>query len=303
MPPSSDQYPSISKYAPVMPSAYWAPIEPFVTAVVETAAPQVSYTEKQLYAVTVRLALWAWQTASLPLEIDEIFAAPVIDRFVAVGLPQYTMAGRNTMRSRLHRMSDVLLGPGRDPNRARPMGNSDPSAPYSEPEVATLLSWAAVQHAGERRSSAAALLALGLGAGLTNREITELRLRDIDADAEGVVVTVRGNRARCVPVLREWESALVQRVAGRSPDGWAFCEGQEGVNRNLVSNFVARSNGDFGPTTRRMHATWIVTHLEMGTPMVPLLRAAGLKDPEPLGRFLPFVRDVGGSDARELLRG
>ena len=300
---ASPDYLPISKYAPVIPSAYWAPIGPFVTAVVEAAAPHVSSTEKQLYAVTVRLALWAWQTASLPLEVDEIFAAPVIDRFVAVGLPQYTMAGRNTMRSRLHRMSDILLGPDRDPDRARPMGNSDPSAPYGEPEVAALLSWAAVQPRGERQGSAAALLSLGLGAGLTNREITGLRIEDIDADDDGVVITVRGDRARRVPVLREWESALVERLAGRRPGGWVFCEGQAGVNRNLVSNFVARSYGDFGPTTRRMHATWIVTHLEMGTPMVPLLRAAGLKVPEPLGRFLRFVRDVDDEDARELLRG
>lgn len=40
-----------------------------------------------------------------------------------------------------------------------------------------------------------------------------------------------------------------------------------------------------------------------GTPLVPLLRAAGLKEPEALGRFLPFARDVDDGDARELLRG
>jgi len=286
-----------------MPPEYWSAIEQFVTHAVEATAPHVSYTEKQLYAVTARLALWAWQTASLDLEVEEVFSAPVIDRFTAVGLPQYTKAGRNTMRSRLRRMADVLLGPDRDPDRPRPMGNSNASAPYSEPEVAALLSWAAAQPSGDRHTSAMALLALGLGAGLTSREIAELRIGDIEVDDKGIVVTVGGERPRRVPVLREWEYALVERVAGRAADEWAFREGQQGGNRNLVSDFVARTHGGFGPQARRMHATWIVKHLEMGTPLVPLLRAAGLREPEALGRFLVFVRDVDDEDERELLRG
>jgi len=291
------------KYTPAMPAEYWAAIEPFVTSAVQAATPRVSYTEKQLYAVTARLALWAWQTASLPLEVEEIFSPNVIDRFTAVGLPQYTLAGRNTMRSRLRRMADVLLGPDRDPDRARPMGNSDASIPYDEQEIAALLSWAAGQPSGDRHGSAMALLSLGLGAGLSSREIAALRIGDIEVDDEGVVVVSHGDRARRVPVLREWEDALVARIAGRSPDEWAFREGQEGGNRNLVSDFVARTYGGVGPQARRMHATWIVTHLEMGTPLVPLLRAAGLKEPEALGRFMPFVRGVGEDDKRELLRG
>jgi integrase len=285
-----------------MPSEYWARIEPFVTSVVTAAAPSVTYTEKQLYAVTSRLALWAWQTASLPLEVEEIFSPNVIDRFAATGMPQYTKAGRNTMRARLRRMADVLLGSDREADRSRAMGNSDASVPYGEREVATLLSWAAGQPSGERHSSALTLLSLGLGAGLSSREIAELRIGDIDVDDRGVVVVVRGERGRRVPVLRDWEEALVERVRGRNTDDWAFREGQEGGNRNLVSDFVARTYGGFGPQARRMHATWIVTHLEMGTPLGPLLRAAGLRGPEALGRFLPFVRDMGEKAEREALR-
>jgi len=293
----------LQNYTPVMPSEYWEVIEPFVTQVVEAATPHVSYTEKQLYAVTARLTLWAWQAAALPLEVDVVFSSNVIDRFTDKGMPQYTKAGRNTMRARLRRMSDALLGPDRDPDRPRPMGSADASRPYSQREVASLMSWAAGQPRGDRNSSALTLLSLGLGAGLTGREIAQLKIGDIRADEGGVVITVQGERARQVPVLRHWESALVARSADRDSGDWAFREGQEGGNRNLVSDFAARTYGGYGPQARRMHATWIVAHLEMGTPLGPLLRAAGLKEPEALGRFLPFVCRVSVEDERALLRG
>jgi len=289
-------------YTPVMPAHYWDAIAPFVREAVRTAAPHTTYSEKQLYPPTARLALWAWQTASLPLDVEVIFSPPVIDRFTAQGLPQYTKAGRNTMRSRLRRMADALLGDEREPDRERPMGNSDAVRPYSPAEQAALYSWATGQPDGERYSSAMTLLALGLGAGLTGSEIARLKIADIQVDDEGVVVHVDGARSREVPVLREWEAPLVERVAGRDPGSWAFREGREGENRNLVTDFAARSRGEIDLQARRMRATWVVHHLNAGTPVVPLMLAAGLQSLESFERFVEEVRKYEPSEARRLLR-
>jgi len=289
-------------YRPMMPANYWAEIAPFVREVVRNAAPGTAYSEKQLYPPTARLALWAWQTASLPLDVEVIFSPSVIDRFAAQGLPQYTKAGRNTMRSRLRRMADVLLGDDREPDRHRPMGNSDPVRPYTQAEQAALYSWATGQPDGERYSSAMTLLALGLGAGLTGSEIARLKIGDIQVDDEGVVVHVVGGRPREVPVLREWEGMLVERVAGRDAGSWAFREGREGENRNLVTDFAARSHGEVGLQARRMRATWIVRHIDAGTPVVPLIVAAGFSSLEPLSKFLAAVRQYDRREARHLLR-
>jgi integrase len=217
-----------------------------------------------------------------------IFSPPVIDRFTSQGLPQYTKAGRNTMRSRLRRMADVLLGDEREPDRERPMGNSDTVRPYSQAEIAALYSWATGQPDGERYSSAMTLLALGLGAGLTGSEIARLKIGDIQVDDKGVIVHVAGTRPRDVPVLREWEGMLLERVTGRDAGSWAFREGREGENRNLVTDFAARSRGEVGLQARRMRATWIVHHLDAGTPLAALLVAAGFQSAEPLGKFVKF---------------
>jgi len=289
-------------YTPLMPEQYWATIGPFVRSAVRRASPSTTYSEKQLYPPTARLALWAWQTASLPLEIEVIFSPPVIDRFADQGLPQYTKAGRNTMRSRLRRMADALLGEGREPDRERPMGNSDAVRPYSQAEQAALYSWATGQPDGERYSSAMTLLALGLGAGLTGSEIARLKIGDIQVDDEGVVVHIGGARPREVPVLRDWEGMLEERVAGRDPGSWAFREGQGGENRNLITDFAAKSRGEVGLQARRMRATWMVRHLDAGTPLKALLDAAGFQSLEPLGRYLEAMTPLNPNFARGIVR-
>lgn len=290
-------------YLPRMTAAYWAHIGSFVRAAVIDAAPRTAYSERELYAAATPLTLWAWQTAAMPLERDVIFTVRTIERFTAVGLAHYgSKAGRNTLRSRLLRISEALLGAPVAPPSLRPLGGSDPSAPYTAREVVTLKSWAIAQTTAERRSNAEALLALGLGAGLAGREIVNLTVGDIQADDDGVLILIRGDRARSVPVLREWERALTERVNSRQAETWAFREQHAAANRNLITDFVSHSEGKIRLQARRMHATWIVQHLEAGTPLVPLLHAAGLHSPEALDRFLKFVREPEPQYCRNVLR-
>ncbi|TFC18606.1 hypothetical protein E3O19_04355 [Cryobacterium algoritolerans] len=198
-------------------------------------------------------------------------------------------------------MSDALIGPPVAPPELRPLGQSAPSAPYSGQEIIALKSWAIAQSTAQRKWNAEALLSLGLGAGLAGREIINLTVADIRSDDCGVVVAVRGERPRQVPVLREWERAL---IVGMRPEGgsWLFHENRESANRNLITDFVSRSTGKIQLQTRRMHSTWIVQHLEAGTPLVPLMRAAGLASPEALVRFLRFVREPNERGSRNALR-
>ncbi|TDW30348.1 hypothetical protein [Cryobacterium psychrophilum] len=289
-------------YVPQMNAAYWSHIGDFVRAAVVDAAPGTVYSERELYAAATPLTLWAWQTAAMPLERDVIFAVRTIERFTAVGLSHYgSKASRNTLRSRLLRISEALLD-AEAPPVLRPLGGSDPSAPYTARDVVTLKSWAIAQTTAERRSNAESLLALGLGAGLAGREIVNLTIGDIRADHDGVLITVRGERARVVPVLREWERALAERVDGCQDETWAFREQHAGANRNLITDFVSRAEGKIRLQARRMHSTWIVQHLEAGTPLVPLMRAAGLQSPEALDRFLRFVREPDATYFRNALR-
>ncbi|MGY4858269.1 hypothetical protein [Cryobacterium sp. AP23] len=292
-----------SAYLPQIDAGYWTQIGNFVRAAVVDAAPDTAYTERELYAAATPLTLWAWQTAAMPLERDVIFAFSTIERFIGVGLTHYgSKASRNTLRSRLLRISEALLDAPLAPPVLRPLGGSDPSSPYTARDVVTLKSWAIAQTTHERRSNAEALLALGLGAGLAGREIVNLRIGDINADDHGVFIRVRGERSRVVPVLREWERALAARVDPGQTETWAFRQQHASANRNLITDFVSRAEGKIRLQARRMHATWIVQHLEAGTPLIPLMRAAGLQSPEALDRFFKFVREPDSEYYRNALR-
>ena len=114
---------------------------------------------------------------------------------------------------------------------------------------------------------------------------------------------VTGDRARSVPVVREWEEALVQRTESLAPDRYAFRENRTSYFPNLISNFVRRSQWTLVlPQSQRMRATWIVHHLTTGAPVVPLMRAAGVESLEAFTRYVRFVPDVDEDLAREALR-
>lgn len=290
-------------YRPELAEKFWTTIGPFVTSCVDAAATETRYSKPELFAAATSLTMWAWGTAGLPLDPTAIFDRDVIDRFTSV-VPQYrTKGSRNTMRSRLLRISEALLTPDAIVTALRPLGASDPSAPYSDREVAALRSWASVQPTAARRSSDGGLLALGIGAGLSGKEIIECRLTDVFADDDGVVVTVRGDRARRIPVTREWEDALVRMMESEAVDRPLFREGQAGDNPNLITDFVSRSRGKVALQARRMRATWIVHHLNAGTSTIALLDAAGVQTLEAFDRFIRFADAGQWGDVRARMRG
>ena len=287
-------------YTPVMPPEMWAQIRDFVRSTVQSASPRTPYTEKQLYPVTAKLARWAVDVAALPLDADILFDPATVDEFAHGGLVAYTSAGRSTMRSKLRAVARALSdADGADQQVS--IRRSAPVTPYSVTDLAALESWARGQHSEDRRTSAGALLALGLGTGLTGREIVAARHDDVAVNKDVVLVRVGGQTPRTVPVLREWEQLLLERAAGHA--GWLFRAGQEGGNPNLITDFVSRSHQRINVQARRMRATWLVHHLTVGTPLPLLMEAAGLQSAEALDRLLPFVAQRSVGDGQRLLRG
>lgn len=179
-----------STYRPKLPAEDWAAIEGYVHSVIDRVEPLVTYSAKDLYPAVTRLVHFT-RSSYAPVEDRVVFDPVHIGRFVNHHLATYNRASRNTIRARLRRVSEALLG-DEAAGRFKALGKAEASRPYTPPELAVLDAWAWQQRTLERRTSAGALLALGLGAGLTGAEIIAARGRDLGN--AGTSITVRGGR-------------------------------------------------------------------------------------------------------------
>ena len=104
---------------------------------------------------------------------------------------------------------------------------------------------------------AAGLACLGAGAGLIRGGLRDARGTGVIARSGGVVVAVRGPRARTVPVLERYHARLL--AAAEFAGTGLVCGGGPG-RRNLTNPLVTALDGGGGlprPATSRLRATWL----------------------------------------------
>ena len=280
----------------------WNEVREFVARCISRCSGHTPYGDQELSVAATKLSVWVWETAGFDLEVAVVFRRDVIANYIATGATEYKPAGRGNLRSQLLRMAEVLL-PEASQRRLPPLPASDPTRPYTAKQLQSLRAWAEGHSTSARVFNARVLLALGCGAGLSAVEIGNVRVADITVDNAGVIVNVTHDRKREVPVLRDWEAALVDRVHQLSADRWAFRENHTAYYPNLVSNFVNRSNVIVvRPQVQRMRTTWITRHLAAGTPAKTLIAAAGVESLGALSRYLQFVEKPTPSERRWMLR-
>lgn len=273
----------------------------YAEPVVTTVRAEVPYKDHEILLATTRLAHWASHNG-IQLDHASVFSDSVIDGFIREGLPTHKDASRGTVRSQLRRVRDVLHG--RPQPTAEVLSGADPATPYSADELATLSPWASQQKTPAFRRDARTILALGLGAGLSATQIGDVRREDVLDDDDGVQVRVTGERERTVQVRRFQEKRLRKAAAAVQPGEHLIRPGREGTARNFVTNLVDRgADSAHGPKTTRMRATWLVHHLNAGTPVGVLMNAAGLDSLKALTRYLEFTEPVAGDVGRRALRG
>lgn len=276
------------RFMPIKAAPYWDVLEPVVVSAVSTTSRVTGREPRGMYPVATAFALWAWQTKGLAPEVSRMFRRRLVEEFVHRGMDSYTRRSRATYRSMLLAIVDAVTPPGEEPF---PIPRSDPTPPYTQPEVAALWSWANGQGTARRRQDARVLLALGLGAGLATRELLAVRVEDVDCRADSVHVMVWDGRPRVVPVLPAWETPLREALAAAvRTDQWLFRAGRTGVRGAQVTDFLNRGHkADVEVQPVRMRTTWMLGHLQAGTPPRDLLRIAGLENLAALDRITRFL--------------
>jgi hypothetical protein len=251
--------------------------------------PSVEWVRTQM-GVLARFALWVTRrperpTCTEPLRTVELLGAGLVDEYLAGPFGSSPDATRATVRSSLRRGVKRLA-----PDLAGPVISYQPvQAPYSAFECASFVRLARNQPTPTTRRGLSAIVALGLGAGLSAQEqraVTPQSVFDLDL-GQGVIavfVKVVGARARTVVVRAEYEELLrealaIHRQQGRGPSQLLY--GRTIDRPNVTTPVTSRAKTALATgialDPARLRSTWLVACMSAPVPLGALLRASGLR--------------------------
>ena len=235
----------------------------FAREVIAGAGPQGRERAKNLLWAAGKLADYA---IGLGLEaVPGVVLHPsTAERFTRCA-PGLSGAARRTLRANLRFIGRRVV-PHLYPADL-PLPRERAKAPYTAAEIGGFLALADAQPTAERRMRAAGLVCLGAGAGLIRGDLRDARGSDVACRSGGVVVTVRGARARTVPVLARYHARLLAAAAFAGTG--LICGGADPGRRNLTNQLVTALDGGGGLPrldTSRLRATWLAGCARPGWP-------------------------------------
>jgi integrase len=233
--------------------------------------------------------------------VPEVLLHPsVTERFTRCA-PGLSGAARRTLRTNLRFIGRRVV-PQLYPADL-PLPRERAKKPYSPAQISGYLALADAQPTAGRRMRAAGLVCLGAGAGLIRGDLRDARGGDVARRSGGVVVQVRGPRARVVPVLARYHARLL--AAARFAGDGLVCGGADPGRRNITNPLITALDGGGGLPrldTSRLRATWLADCAEL-LGLATFMHAAGISCSQRLGDLLAGLEPAGEADAVRLLGG
>ncbi|HXB47787.1 MAG TPA: hypothetical protein VNW50_08480 [Streptosporangiaceae bacterium] len=271
----------------------------FARAVVTAAGPAGTGRAKNLLWAAARLADYGIGLGLEPAP-GVLLHPSVVERFTAHS-PGLSGPARRTVRTNLRFLGRAVV-PALYPADL-PLPRERAKAPYTAAEISGYLALAAAQPTPARAMRATALVCLGAGAGLIRADLRQVRGTDVIGRSGGVVVTVRGNRPRSVPVLARYHDVLLDSAAFAGSQ--LICGGTDPRRGNITNPVVASLAGGAGLPrldTSRLRATWLAdTAALIG--LATFLHAAGIRCCQRLGDITAALDPGSEEQAVTLLGG
>jgi hypothetical protein len=269
----------------------------FARDAIAKTGPQGRERAKNLLWAAGRLADYA-SSLGLDLAPETVFHPSVIERFARCA-PGLSGVARRTLRTNQRFIARRVV-PQLYPADV-PLPRERAKTPYSAAEIGGFLALADAQPTAERRMRAAGLVCLGAGAGLIRADLRDVRGCDVIARSGGLVVAVRGRRARTVPVLSRYHARL--RAAARAAGSGLICGGADPGRRNITSPLITALDGGTGLPrldTSRLRATWLA-EVAASLGLATFMHAAGISCSQRLGDLAAGLEPAGEAEAIRLL--
>lgn len=184
----------------------------------------------------------------------------------------------NAARSALRQVSQAM-NPDDWPPKPKPIETTPPPRAYDTNEELTFKLLAHLP-GHDNRAGRLWVTAATLGAGLAGDELVSGRVEDVTEVADRLVIQVRGDHERVVPVRQVWTPTLIEAIkAAEAAPSSDDMTGQFITARNCktgqqISRTLAPANGQ-PLSLRRARSTWLAAHLAAATPLVVLRIIAG----------------------------
>jgi hypothetical protein len=269
----------------------------FARDVITRTGPEGRERAKNLLWAAGKLADYA---ASLGLDLvpEAVLHPSVAERFTRCA-PGLSGPARRTLRTNLRfigrRVVPQLYPAG------LPLPRERAKEPYSPAEIGGYLVLADAQPTAGRRMRAAGLICLGAGAGLIRGDLRDVRGTDVACRSGGVLVQVRGPRARAVPVLGRYQPPLL--AAARCAGDGLICGGEDPGRRNITNPLITALDGGTGLPrldTSRLRATWLRDCAQL-LGLATFMAAAGISCSQRLGDLVGGLEPAGEAAAVRLL--
>ena len=291
----------VASYRPeTVDEATWAVVRPFALDCLRRLPPKGWPVAIRTLRILTQLGAWA-VGEGMALDTEVVFDPDTIERFVVEGLAKNS--SRATYRADLRRVAPLLTTKAPWEPRSTQLSRRQMAPPYTQAELNLLGSDALGQRTPQRRLAARTLIALGAGAGLDGRWVTQIRARDVVVDGAMTLVRVGPPSPRTLPVTVHWEQEVAELAATA---GQEFLVGGSSVSRNRASELLSRIEippGHPRLSLSRLRSTWLCWHLTAGTRLRELVAAAGLQSTATLSDLFGFVPPLPEDDARCVLRG
>lgn len=253
---------------------------------------------------------WAHATGQ-PLTRQHIFAEETRYRFLDYLNSEGNdgAASKNLKWVRLELVADFLLGGTPKRQFRKPtMTEEAPRTPLTPAEQADLWVWAKTLSVKTRVKRMTAMLALGLGCGLTGGELPKVRREDVVIGDDGSVqVTVTSHKStRTITCLAQWEDRLAVCALDVRPGHYLLTPWRATAGNYPHNESVRRAMAKNPPTTfnsTRLRNTWLCWHLANGTPLKELMEAADMLEANHLHNLLPLLPATDPEKTARLLRG
>ena len=284
--------------------AHWRPaslrpdVADFAQRALTRAEPKSPARAKALLFAAGKLGTFA-TSVGLELVPETVLGPSLIERYIVTAGAALGPATRRTLRSNLRNLSAASITNA--PPAPVPLSRERAKAPYDPAEIAAYLALADAQPTLARKMRLSGLIVLGAGAGLMGGDLRAVRGTDVVVRSGGLVVHVKGHRARVVPVLARYHERLV--ASARFAKSEYVTGGFSASRRNVTSGLVASLAGGADlPTLEvgRLRATWL-REVAGVIGLKAFMEAAGIVCSQRLGDLVATVATPTEREAVSLL--